>query len=127
VTTKLHLCITADEHVVEAFLTAGNVSDITVAGELTAEVVGCHVIEDMGYDSDAHRLELAANNNTPVIPGRKHRKVPIEYDKILYRLRRRIEMFFGKIKENRRLTVRYEKADSMFLSFIALAIIKTYL
>ena len=126
-TTKLHLAITAEEHVVEGFLTGGNVSDITKAGELTAEVFGCYIVEDMGYDSDPHRRELEANNNIPVIPGRKNRKIPIVYDKIIYKLRRKIEMFFGKIKENRRMTVRYEKTDAAFMAFIALAIIKMYL
>ena len=123
-TTKLHLAITAEEHVLEGFLTGGNVSDITKASELTSDVLGCYVVEDMGYDSDAHRRELEANNNIPVIPGRKNRKTPIVYDKIIYKLRSKIEMFFGKIKENRRITVRYEKTDASFLAFIALAIIK---
>jgi hypothetical protein len=36
-------------------------------------------------------------------------------------------MFFGMIKENRRVTVRYEKTDAAFLAFIALAMIKAYL
>lgn len=108
-------------------MTGGNVSDITKAGELTADVFGCYIVEDMGYDSDAHRRELEANNNIPVIPGRKNRKKTIIYDKTIYKLRRKIEIFFGKIKENRRVTVRYEKTDAAFLAFIALAIINIYL
>lgn len=126
-TTKFHAAITSEGHVFEGFLTAGNVSDITVADELTQDVFGCFVAEDMGYDSDPHREELRSNNNIPVIPGRKNRKAKILYDKEIYKLRRRIEMFFGKIKENRRLAVRYEKSDSMFLSMIAVAIIKILL
>jgi transposase len=98
-----------------------------VADELTRDVSGCFVAEDMGYDSDQHREELRSNNNIPVIPGRKNRKVKIQYDKEIYKLRRRIEIFFGKLKENRRLSVRYEKSDSMFLSMIAIAIIKILL
>ena len=108
-------------------LTGGNVADISVADELTAEVVGCYVVEDMGYDSDAHREQLRGNNNVPVIPGRKNRKVKIDYDKIVYKLRRNIEIFFGKIKENKRLSLRFEKHDSAFLGFIALAAIKIWL
>jgi transposase len=127
VTTKLHLVITPDYQVVEGQLTGGNVADITMADTLTAEIVGCYVVEDMGYDSDDHRRELGANNNVPVIPGRKNRKVAIVYDKTIYRWRRRIEMFFGKLKENRRLAVRYEKTDLAFLGFIALAAIKIHL
>jgi transposase len=124
VTTKLHLAMTAEGHIVEAMLTAGNTADITVADELTSEVVECYVIEDKGYDSDAHRATLQSNNNVPVIPGRKNRKVPVVYDKILYRLRGGIERFFGKIKENKRVSQRYDKEDNVFLSFIALATFK---
>jgi transposase len=128
VTTKLHLAITAEDHVVEGFLTGGHVSDITVADALTADVdvVGGYVVADMGYDCDRHRRELAANNNIPVIPGRKNRKVVVLYDKTVYTLRKRIEMFFGRIKENRRLVVRYEKLDVTFLGFIALAIVEAF-
>jgi transposase len=127
VTTKLHLASTPEFHVIEGLLTGGNVSDITVADELTAEVVGCYVVEDMGYDSDAHRDQLRGNNNVPVIPGRKNRKVKIEYDKAIYRLRRNIEIFFGKLKENKRLSMRFEKLDATFLAFIALAAIKIWI
>jgi transposase len=127
VTTTLHLAITAEEHVIEGVLTGGNVSDMTKAGELTAEVFGCYLVEDRGYDSDAHRRALEANHNIPVIPGRKNRNIPVVYDTAIYKLRRKIEMFFGAIKENRRVTVRYEKTDAAFLTFIALAMIKMYL
>jgi transposase len=126
VTTKLHLAITADDHVVEGMLTGGNVSDISVADSLTSDVVGCYVVEDMGYDCDRHRRELEGNSNIPVIPGRKNRKVVNLYDKTVYKLRSRIELFFGKIKENRRLAVRYEKLDPTFLGFIALAIVAAF-
>jgi hypothetical protein len=93
---------------------------------ITAEVVGCDVVEDRGDDCDRHWQELEANNNIPVIPGRKNRKVVVLYDKTVYRLRKRIEMFFGRIKENRRLVVRDEKLDATFLGFIALAILEAF-
>ena len=102
VTTTFHLAITAEDHVIERVLTGGNVSDMTKAGELTAEVVGCDIVEDRGYDSDAPRRALEANHNIPVIPGRTTRNIRVVYDKALYKLRRTIEMFFGTIKENRR-------------------------
>ena len=57
-TTKLHLFIAADCHVIEGFLTGGNSHDVTVAEELTAEVVGCYILADRGYDSDRYRTEL---------------------------------------------------------------------
>ncbi len=123
-TTKLHVAMTADGHVVEGCLSAGNVADITVAESLFADVFGCHVVLDRGYDSDAFRTVLRAQNNTPVIPGRKNRKVKILYNKTIYRLRGRIEQLFGKLKENKRLSMRYEKSDHVFLTFIALGFIR---
>jgi len=119
--------MSAQGHVIEALLTPGNVSDITVAPDLTEDIVGFYVAADAGYDSDPYRETLRGNNNIPVIPGRKNRIIPIEYDQAVYKLRKRIEQRFGQIKENRRLTVRYEKSDVAFLAFIAIALIKSYL
>ena len=126
-TTKLHLAIAGDGHVVEGLLTGGNIHDVTVADSLFEDVHDCYILEDMGYDSDAHRNFLRSQNNTPVIPGRKNRIMKIEYDKVLYRLRRKIEILFGKMKENKRIAMRYEKTDSAFWAFIAMAIIKVNL
>jgi transposase len=127
VTTKLHLVTTAEGHVVEAFLTAGNVADISVANQLYDNVFGCYVVADRGYDSDAHRAFLRSQNNVPVIPGRCNRKEEIIYDKVVYKYRKRAEHRFSNIKENRRLAVRYDKEDKSFMSLIALTFIKKLL
>jgi transposase len=105
-------------------LTGGNRNDIAVADELTADIVGCYVLQDRGYDSNKNRQNMSSQNNTPVIPGRKNRRVEIIYDQEKYKLRGAIERFFGKLKENRRLALRYEKDDMSFLSFVAMAAIK---
>ena len=97
----MHCAITAEGHFVEGLLTGGNVHDVTVADDLFEDVVGCYVV-----------------------PGRKNRKILIEYDKRIYKLRKRIERFFGKIKENKRVAMRFEKLDETFLGFIALASLK---
>ena len=47
-TTKWHLALTAENPVVEGVRTGGNGSAITVADDLTADVVGCYVGEDRG-------------------------------------------------------------------------------
>lgn len=125
-TTKLHLALSAEGHLIEAMLTGGNTADISVADDMMSDVVGCYVVEDMGYDSDAHRDFLRSQNNVPVIPGRKNRKVKIIYDTTIYRLRSGIERYFGKLKENKRLCLRFDKEDRAFLSFIAIAAIKIF-
>jgi transposase len=129
--TKFHLAVTAGGQVVEGLASGGNVNDIDVAPELVrdvdVDVAGCLVIADLGYDSDRFRGELAGNNNEPVIPGRKNRKEEIVYDREKYKKRGLIERIFGKIKENRRLTVRYEKSDINFPGFILAAFLKILL
>jgi transposase len=99
-------------------LTGGGVSDVKVAAELSRDITGCAVIGDCGYAGNGFRRELERNNNTAAIPGRKNRNEAIVYDKEIYTKRGLIERLFGKLKENRRLAVRYEKSDLTFLSFI---------
>jgi hypothetical protein len=65
--------------------------------------------------------------NVHVIPGRKNRNIPIEYDKNIYKLRKRIEIFFGKLKKNKRVAMRFEKLDETLLGPIALASLKIIL
>jgi len=126
-TTKFHFAMTSEGHAVEGMLSGGNVADISVANQLFEDVYGCYILEDKGYDSDAHRDFLRSQNNIPVIPGRKNRKIPIIYDKTLYKMRKDIEIFFGKLKENKRLALRYDKSDAAFLGFIAMGAIKILL
>ena len=70
---------------------------------------------------------MEGNNNEPVIPGRRNRNKEIAYDREKYKKRGMIERICGKLKENRRLAVRYEKSDITFLGFILVAFIKIIL
>jgi transposase len=81
ISTKFHLAIRTGGQVAEGLLSGGNANDIEIAPELAEDVAGCSVLADRGYDSDGFRRKLGANNNEPVIPGRKNRKKLIEYDK----------------------------------------------
>jgi transposase len=100
---------------------------VTVVGELSEDIVGCVVIADRGYDSNEYRRALEGNNNEAIIPVRRNRKEEIEYDKEKNKKGGLIERIFGKIKENRRLAVGYEKSDINFLRFIFIAFIKILL
>ncbi|MEB3702873.1 IS5 family transposase domain protein [Candidatus Bealeia paramacronuclearis] len=51
-----------------------------VASGLFDDIISFYVLGDAGYDSDRYRRELVSNNNIPVIPGRKNRKIPMDYD-----------------------------------------------
>ena len=108
---------------IEGFLTAGNIADIPVAANLLTDVFCWHVVLDRGDDSDPFRAVLRSQHHTPVLPGRKNRQSKVQYDKAIDTLRARIEQLFGKLKENTRLAMRYEKSDGVFLALIALGFI----
>jgi transposase len=124
ITAKFHAAVTGGGRLVEGFLGGGQAADVTAAARLTEDVIGCTVLADRGCGSGAFRRELRGNNNIPVIPGRKNRKKEIVCDKWIYRNRGLIERIFGKLKENRRLALRYEKSGMNFLGFIIIAFIK---
>jgi transposase len=103
--------VTSGGKLVEGLLTGGEANDATVAAELGEDTAGRAALADRGYDSGGFRRELEGNNNAPVIPGGKNRKEEIVYDRGKCKKRGLIERIFGKLKENRRLAVRYEKSD----------------
>lgn len=53
-----------------------------------------NLLADKGYDSDAFAVSLEEDGIVPVIPPRKGRKTPCEYDKYFYRLRHLVENAF---------------------------------
>ena len=90
-------------------LTEGEVSDYRGAATvLPALPEAAVLIADKGYDSDPLRKALIAREIEPCIPGRKNRKAPVPYDAALYKQRNRIERMFGKLKDWRRIAMRYD-------------------
>jgi transposase len=57
-----------------------------------------------------------------VVPPKKNRKEPWEYDTELYKRRNEVERFNRRIKEFRRVFTRYDKLDVMYAAFIHFAI-----
>ena len=79
------------------------------------------LLGDKGYDSNRFRDALTERGIAPCIPSSKSRKVPIPYDKALYRQRHRIENMFGRLKDWRRIAMRYDRCAHTFMSAICLA------
>ena len=79
------------------------------------------LIADRGYDANHLRAALKAGGTTPVIPGTRSRKRPIQYDKRRYKDRWRIEATFSRLKHFRRVATRYDKLAANFASAVALA------
>ena len=79
------------------------------------------LIADRGYDSNWFREALDDRRIEPCIPGRKNRKAPVEYDEDLYKQRNLIERMFGKLKDWRRIAMRYDRCAHTFMSAICIA------
>ena len=108
-------------------VTAGNVSDITMAEALLAEIEGCrYVLADKGYDSDKLRTTIRAKGATPVIPGRVSRKRTVRFDKTRYKFRWMAEAVFCRLKDFRRVATRYDKLARNYASALAIATIVAY-
>ncbi len=66
------------------YLTSGQASDFEGADHLLPTVVANTVLGDKGYDASERVIEpLQAQGKTAVIPPRRNRKQPREYDKVL--------------------------------------------
>ena len=91
------------------------------------------VVADKGYDTRNVRNIIKEHHAEPVIPPKgvylpEGSDLTTEdfYDTHTYRKRHIIERLFGRLKENKRIAMRFDKLDSMFLSFIALALAKLF-
>ncbi|WP_157063745.1 IS5 family transposase [Phaeobacter sp. 11ANDIMAR09] len=120
--TKLHAITDTIGRPVRLFITAGQVSDYTGAAALMNGLPKAEwLLADRGYDADWFRETLIDKGTKPCIPGRKSRKTTIKYDKRRYKRRNRIERMFGRLKDWRRVSTRYDRCPKVFLSAIALA------
>ncbi len=79
------------------------------------------LIADRGYDADWFRAALESREIEPCIPGRKARKVPVEYNEERYKNRNLVERMFGKLKDWRRISTRYDRCAHTFMSAICIA------
>ena len=103
-------------------LTAGQTSDYKGARRLLYSLPKAkELIADRGYDADWFRAALLGKGIAPCIPPRKHRKKKRRYDKQLYKQRHKIEIMFGRIKDWRRIAMRYDRCAHTFFSAICIA------
>ena len=76
-----------------------------------------------GYDADKIREDIESRNTLPMIPMRKNRKLRKVVDMTIYTLRNMVERCFNKLKNSRRLTIRYDKTAEIFPGFVDVACI----
>lgn len=120
--SKLHAVCDGNGKPLAMVLTEGPASDYKGAALLLDKMPKAKdMLADRGYDSDWFRAALKAKGTTPCIPPRKNRIVQIAYDKTLYKQRHKIENMFGRLKDWRRIAMRYDRCAHTFFSAICIA------
>ncbi|WP_210114509.1 IS5 family transposase [Hymenobacter elongatus] len=118
-TTKIHALVDALGNPLRLLLGPGQQADCQRAAELLAAAPGAgHVLADKGYDTDAVVANAEALGARVVIPSKKNRRVERVIDRNLYRDRNKVERFFSRLKQFRRLATRYDKTASSFLGML---------
>lgn len=118
-TTKVHAVVDALGNPLRFILTPGQVSDITQAETLIADLPAEYVLGDKGFDAASLRNAIKRQGAVPVIPPRIT-SPQVDCDYALYCERNLVERFLLKIKHFRRIATRYEKTPSAFLSMLAI-------
>ena len=122
--SKLHVVCDSKGRPIQMYLSAGQTSDFTGAAGLLSTLPAAKVLlADRGYDANLFRNALIDREIIPCIPSKKNRKVQIEHDAILYKKRHKIENMFGRLKDWRRVAMRFDRRADIFLSACALAAI----
>lgn len=120
--TKIHATTDALGNPLSFHLNPGQACDLDGADKLLPGLGADTVLADKAYDADKRVIEpLQAQGKTAVIPPKRNRTTPREYDKELYKARHLIENFFAKLKQYRAIATRYDKRAVNFLGAIYLA------
>lgn len=120
--TKIHATCDALGNPTSFYLSPGQAHDLEGADVLLAELEAGALLADKAYDAvERVREVLLRQQIVSVIPSKASRKVAIDHDKDLYKVRHLIENFFAKLKQYRAIATRYDKTAVNFLGAVHLA------
>ena len=116
-TTKIHAVVDSKGRPLNFTLTGGHVHDSQVVEEiLNTPRSPLAVTADRAYDSEKVRQQIRDEGTLPVIPNRCTATKKAYCPKRFYRRRHKIENFFCRIKDWRRIATRYDKLARNFLA-----------
>jgi transposase len=127
--TKINARTNAEGLPIGVVITPGQAHDVTAFPALMQEI-DCdpkQLLGDKGYDSKSVREEIEQRGGEAAIPSTATRKIQHAIDKALYSLRNRIERFFNRAKNSRRVATRYDKLIESFAAFVLLACIRIWI
>ena len=82
-----------------------------------------YVIMDKAYEGDETRQTVRDLGLTPVVPPKRNRVDPWEYDRERYKQRNEVERLFRRLKGFRRVFTRFDKLDVVYTFFVYFALI----
>ena len=107
-------------------LSPGNNHDAPEGRKLIKTIssnTGQYLLMDRAYEDDKTRVLALNQGFSPIVPPKKNRKKPWNFNSELYKLRNQVERFFLRLKRFRRIFTRYDKLDITYFSFILFALI----
>jgi len=114
--TKINARTNAEGLPIGIVITPGQAHDVTAFPALMQEI-----------DSEAVRDDIEQRGGEAAIPSIATRKIQHAVDKALYALRNRIERFFNRAKNSRRVATRYDKLIESFAAFVLLACVRIWI
>jgi len=102
-------------------LTAGQAHEAPHAERVLKGYETEFVMGDKAYDAEHVLLTITEMDAEAVIPPKRNRNEPRDYDKELYKERHLVECFFNKLKHYRRCFARFDKLARNYLSFLHFA------
>lgn len=121
-TTKIHIVTAFDRSVVGFSLSGGEAHDLPEGIALLAQIKRqkeqIYILMDRSCDGYKVRSVAEEKGFIPVVPPKRKRKNPWEYDKECYKHRNKTERCFLRLKCFRRIFTLYDKLDVIFCGFI---------
>lgn len=127
--TKIHAVVDGLGNPVRIFLTSGDVHDMKAAVPLLepVDIANSTILADKAYGSYAFCDYIASRGADFCIPPKSNATNPWHTDWNHYKERALVENFFLKLKEFRRIAMRFDKLALRYLAFIYLACICIWL
>ena len=115
--SKIHAIVDSKGRPLNFTVTGGQVHDSQVVGDvLDTPRPPLAVTADKAYDSEKVRQQIKDEGALPVIPSRSNATRKAYCPKRFYRQRHKIENYFCRIKDWRRIATRYDKLARNFLA-----------
>lgn len=85
------------------------------------------IVADKAYTSNRIRQQITDEGALAVIPSKSNARKPVPHDRNLYAMRNIVERFFCKMKDMRRLAIRFEKHAINFHNMIYIFAIRCWI